>query len=236
MLSSVCRPLLAALALVSLSACADEASVKRTLEARFGGIKVESVTRTPYLGLYEVVIGEEILYTDERAAYVFNGSIIETVSRRNLTEERQQKLSVIDFSQLPLDLAIKQVRGSGKRVVAVFSDPFCPFCRRLDQSLAQMENVTVYTFLYPILRENESPQMATRIWCSPDRAKAYYDFTLNNKQPPPAGSCSAPVARWIALGQKLGVRATPVSFVPNGQRIVGARVPELQKLMEESGK
>ncbi|MBI4293761.1 MAG: DsbC family protein [Betaproteobacteria bacterium] len=228
--------LLAALVLVSGRAFADENSVKRAIEARLGGIKVDSVTRTQYLGLYEVLIGEDIVYTDERVTYIFNGAIIDANTRRNLTEERLQKLSTIKFDQLPLDLAIKRVRGNGKRVVAVFSDPFCPYCRRLDQSLAQMDGVTIYTFLYPILRENESRQMATRIWCSSDRAKAYYEFMLENKQPSAAANCSAPVERWIALGQKLGVRATPVSFVPNGQRIVGARFPELQKLMDESVK
>ena len=222
--------------LLAAQVFADDASVKRAVEARFGGIKVDSVTRTPYLGLYEVLIGGEIVYTDERVTYLFNGSIIEARSRRNLTEERLQKLSSVNFDDLPLELAIKQVRGSGKRSVAVFSDPFCPFCKRLDQSLMQMDDVTVYTFLYPILRENESPQMATRIWCAPDRAKAYYDLMLNNRQPAAAGNCSAPVDRWIALGQKLGVRATPVSIVASGQRVVGARADELKKLIDESVK
>lgn len=236
MLLRVGCSLLAALVLLSARAFADENSVKRAVEARLGGIKVDSVTRTQYLGLYEVLIGDDIVYTDERVNYIFNGAIIEASTRRNLTEERLQKLSTIKFDQLPLELAIKRVRGNGKRVVAVFSDPFCPFCRRLDQSLAQMDGVTIYTFLYPILRQDESPQMSTRIWCSSDRAKAYYEFMLENKQPPAASNCKAPVERWIALGQKLGVRATPVSFVPNGQRIVGARFPELQKLMDESAK
>jgi thiol:disulfide interchange protein DsbC len=228
--------LFAALLLVAAQLRADEASVKRAVEARFGGIKVDSVTRTPYLGLYEVLIGGEIVYTDERVGYIFNGSIIEARSRRNLTEERLQKLTAINFDDLPLDLAIKQVRGSGKRVVAVFSDPFCPYCKRLDQSLVQMEDLTVYTFLYPILRKDESPQMATRIWCAGDRAKAYYDFMLNNRQPAQAGNCSAPVDRWIALGNKLGVSATPVSIVSNGQRVLGARAEELKKLIDESVK
>ena len=228
--------LLAALSLAASQVQADEASVKRAVEARFGGIKVDAVTRTPYLGLYEVLIGGELVYTDERVGYIFNGSIIEARSQRNLTEERLQKLSVVKFDELPLELAIKQVRGSGKRVIAVFSDPFCPYCRRLDQSLVQIDDLTVYTFLYPILRENESPQMATRIWCAGDRAKAYYDFMLNNRQPAPAGKCSAPVDRWIELWQKLGVRATPVSFVSNGQRIVGARTEDLKKLIDESVK
>jgi len=218
------------------TASADEASVKRAVEARFAGVRVENVAKTPYFGLYELLVGDEILYTDEKVTYLFNGSIIDTKTRRNLTDERLQKLSVIKFDDLPLDIAVKQVRGNGKRVVAVFSDPFCPFCRRLDQGLAQMQDTTIYTFLYPILRKDESPQMSTRIWCSPDRAKAYYDFMLNGKEPGAAGDCKAPVDKWLALGQKLGIRATPVSFVPNGQRIVGARVEELQKLMSETAR
>jgi len=221
---------------VMATARADEASVKRAVEARFGGVKVESVSKTPYFGLYELLVGDEILYTDEKVTYLFNGSIIDTKTRRNLTEERLQKLSAIKFDDLPLDIAIKQVRGNGKRVVAVFSDPFCPYCRRLDQGLAQLQDTTVYTFLYPILRKDESPQMSARIWCSVDRAKAYYDLMLNNKEPGAAGDCKAPVEKWLALGQKLAIRATPVSFVTNGQRVVGARLDELQKLMTESAK
>ena len=157
--------------------------MKRAVEARFGGVKVENIVKSPYFGLYEVLVGDEIIYTDEKVNYIFNGSVIDAKTRRNLTEERLQKLSIIKFDDLPLDIAIKQVRGNGKRVVAVFSDPFCPFCRRLDQSLSKMQDATVYTFLYPILRPEQSPQMAVRIWCAPDRAKAYYDLMLNNKEP-----------------------------------------------------
>lgn len=221
---------------VTATAHADEASVKRLIESRFGGIKVESVLKTPYFGLYELLVGDEIIYTDEKVNYIFNGSVVDTRTRRNLTEERQQKLATIKFDDLPLDIAIKQVRGNGKRVVAIFADPFCPYCRRLDQGLAQVQDATIYTFLYPIIRKEESPQMAARIWCSADRARAYYEFMLNNKEPGTASDCKAPLDRWLALGQKLGIRATPVSFVPNGQRIVGARVEDLQKLMSETAK
>ena len=224
------------LLVVTAAALADEASVKRLIESRFGGIKVESVVKTPYFGLYELLVGDEIIYTDEKVNYIFNGSVVDAKTRRNLTEERQQKLATIKFDELPLEIAIKQVRGNGKRVVAVFSDPFCPYCRRLDQGLAQVQDATIYTFLYPIIRKDESPLMSARIWCSADRAKAYYDFMLNNKEPGAASDCKAPLDRWLALGQKLGIRATPVSFVPNGQRIVGARVDDLQKLMSESAR
>ena len=218
----------------SAAAFADEASVRRGVETRLGGVKVDSVVKTPYLDLYEVVIGDDIVYTDEKVNYIFNGSVIDAKTRRNLTEERQQKLATIKFADLPLDLAIKQVRGSGKRTVAIFSDPNCPYCRTLDRALMREENITIYTFLYPILRA-DSPDKARAIWCAPDRAKAYYDLMLNGKDPAVAAGCSAPLDKWLSLGQKIGVRATPTSFATNGQRVLGARPEELVKLIDEVG-
>ena len=213
------------------NALADDNSVKRAFEARFAGLRVESVAKTPFNGLYELVIGDEIVYTDERATFVINGSVIDARTKRNFTEERLQKLGTIKFDTLPLELAIKTVRGNGKRVVAIFADPYCPYCKALDQAMQQLDNVTVYTFLYPILREVESPKMARQIWCAPDRSKAYFDFMLNNKPPALSVECDAPIEKWRALGQRLGVRATPTSFVPSGQRVLGACVEELQKAM-----
>lgn len=214
------------------AAHADEASVKRGVETRLGGIKADSVTKTPYAGLYEVVVGESILYTDEKVNFIFRGEIIDARSQQNYTEERQRKLSTISFGDLPLDIAIKQVRGSGKRVVAIFADPFCPYCKNLDRALMREDDITIYTFLYPILRP-ESPDKSRAIWCAPDRAKAYYEFMLNGREPA-TPSCSAPVEKWLALGQKLGVRATPTSFTANGQRIMGARPDELVKMIAEA--
>ena len=228
-------PALLLAAAFATTALADEASVKRGVEARFDGIKVDSVTRTSYAGLYEIVVGETLFYVDEQVSFLFKGDIIDARSQKNLTEERQQKLTAIKFEDLPLDLAIKQVRGSGKRVVAIFSDPFCPYCKSLDRALLRQDDITIYTFLFPILRP-ESPDKSRAIWCSPDRAKAYYDFMLNGRDPAVAPSCNAPVDKWLALGKKIGVRATPTSFTTNGERILGARPEELVKLMGETKK
>jgi thiol:disulfide interchange protein DsbC len=217
----------------SLAAFADEVSVKKDLESRFTGLKVDSVAKTPYGGLYEIVVGDDILYTDEKVSFVVRGEIIDARTQRNVTEERQQRLSVIKFEDLPLELAIKQVRGGGKRVLAIFADPFCPYCRALDKALLHEDDITIYTFLYPILRP-ESPAKARSIWCAPDRAKAYYEFMLSGKEPQPKAGCSAPVEKWLALGRKIGVRATPTSFTAGGQRITGARPQELVKLMNEA--
>jgi len=217
------------------AAFADEASVKRAVEARFADLKVSGVAKMPYLGLYEVVIGDEIVYTDEKVNYIFNGSVIDARTRRNLTEDRQLKLSAIKFEDLPLELAIKQVRGSGKRVVAIFSDPNCPYCKSLDRALLSESDITIYTFLYPILRA-DSTEKSRAIWCSPDRAKAYIDLMLSGREPAPIADCNAPVDKWLALGRKAGVKATPTSFTTKGQRILGARSEELVKLMAEAAK
>jgi len=225
-------PILFLAATFSAAALADEASVRRGVEARFAGVKVDSVTRTPYAGLYEIVVGETIFYTDEKVSYLFKGEIIDARSQRNFTEERQQRLSAIKFEDLPLELAIKQVRGSGKRVVAIFADPFCPYCKSLDRALLREDDITIYTFLFPILRP-ESADKSRAIWCAPDRAKAYYDFMLNGRDPALAAACDAPVDKWLALGRRVGVKATPTSFTTGGQRILGARPDELVKLMDE---
>lgn len=217
------------------TALADEASVKRGVEARFAGIKINSVAKTPYSGLYEVVAGDTIFYADEKVNFVFRGEIIDARSQKNVTEERQQKLSAIKFEDLPLEIAIKQVRGSGKRVVAIFSDPYCPYCKTLDRALMREDDITIYTFLFPIIRP-ESADKSRSIWCAPDRAKAYYDFMLNGRDTASAGNCSAPVDKWLALGQRFGVRATPTSFTASGQRIMGARPEELVKLIDEARK
>lgn len=218
------------------SAAGPEENIRRTVEARFG-LKVESVRRAPFLGLYELVLAgdeREIAYTDVAAAFLFSGNVYDLQSRRNLTQDRLDRLSAIRFDELPLDLAIKQVRGNGKRQLAVFSDPFCPYCKQLDQNMAVLDDVTIYTFMYPILRKDESPEMAARIWCSPDRARAYLDLMLRNRPPGPrAQSCTAPVDKWLALGERLRIRATPVSYAGNGMRVVGSRFEEVQRVLEE---
>ncbi|MBM3346087.1 MAG: DsbC family protein [Betaproteobacteria bacterium] len=243
--SAIFQAFAAALAALTLcltagngQALAQEAQIKRTIEGRYG-VKVEGVTRTPYAGLYEVVVaGDErsIIYADEKASFLFSGQVVDIRTRRNRTQERLDKLAVIKFDELPLDIAIRQVRGNGRRVVAMFSDPYCGFCKQLDQQLVKMDDVTIYTFLYPILRKEESPEISARIWCAPDRAKAYIDLMVHNRQPPKVAGCTAPVDKWLALGEKLNVRATPVSYVASGARIVGARFDELQRAMDEASK
>jgi len=226
--------MLAALVLASaaLSASADEASVRRAVEARFGGVKVDSVTKTPYSGLYEVVIGDEIIYTDEKVGYVFTGNIIDANTRRNLTEERQQKLQTIKFEELPLDQAIKTVRGNGKRVMVIFADPRCGFCKQFEQNLYKLSDVTIYTMLYPVIAP-DSAEISRNIWCAKDPSRAWLDAMLKGVFPA-AKSCDTPLDKNLALGKRLRVSGTPTTFLPSGQRIVGARFPELVQAIGES--
>jgi thiol:disulfide interchange protein DsbC len=222
------------LAFTALVASADEAAVKRAVEARFGGLKVESVAKTPYSGLYEVVIGDEIIYTDEKVEYIFNGSIIDANTRRNLTEERQQKLLTIKFDELPLGQAIKTVRGNGKRVLVVFADPRCPFCKQFEQNLYQLTDVTIYTMLYPVIAP-DSPEISRNIWCAKDPSRAWLDTMLKGVFPAPK-SCATPLEKNLALGKRLRVTGTPTTFLPNGQRIVGARFADLVQQLDANYK
>ncbi|MGC2520522.1 MAG: DsbC family protein [Burkholderiales bacterium] len=223
-------------ATLSAAAFADEASVKRAVEARFGNIKVDSVAKTPYFGLYEVVIGEKLIYTDDKVNYIVDGSIVDARTRQDLTEVRMQKLSAIKFEDLPLDSAIKTVRGTGKRVFATFEDPNCPYCKRLWNDMAKLDNVTIYTFLYPIL-SLDSVSKAKAIWCAKDRSRAWVDHMLNGSvQASAAEECENPIEKNLALGRKLRVTGTPTMFFTNGQRLVGARPEELAKLIGESTK
>ena len=222
------------LAAAALSASADEASVKRAVEARFGGVKVDSVTKTPYSGLYEVVIGDEIIYTDEKVGYVFTGNIIDANTRRNLTEERQQKLQTIKFEELPLDQAIKTVRGNGKRVMVIFADPRCGFCKQFEQNLYKLSDVTIYTMLYPVIAP-DSAEISRNIWCAKDPSRAWLDAMLKGVFPA-GNSCDTPLDKNLALGKRLRVSGTPTTFLPSGQRIVGARFPELVQALGENAK
>jgi thiol:disulfide interchange protein DsbC len=227
------------LLLVSLGASADEAAIRKAVQAKFPNAKVQTVTKLPYLGLYEVIISNEILYADENFDYIiYEGSIIETKTDRNLTEERKRKLSMIPFEELPLDLAFKRVKGKGERKMAVFTDPDCPFCKRIEGDLAKIDNVTIYMFLYPIesLHPNAADK-AKRIWCSSDRVKAWDDFMVRGVAPAAAPTCDTPVEELIQYGSKKGINATPTLVFANGDRVPGAiSAQQIEKLLGASKK
>jgi len=212
-----------------------EAIIKRTLESRMGGIKVESVAKTPYLGLYEVRLDGEIIYTDEKMNYIFNGSIIDSKTMQNITEKRMRELTAIKWENLPLDAAVKTVRGNGKRLLAIFSDPNCPYCKRFEKDLAKVDDVTIYTFLYPILSQ-DSRDKSTAVWCAADKTRAWNDLMLNGTVPA-AARCDTPIESNLALGHKYRVTGTPTLFFANGERVPGAiQAEQIEKLLAQNAK
>ena len=219
MIKNLIARALVALLLAAGAAHADEAKIRQAVEAAVGA-KPEAVRKTNILGLYEVVVGGEILYTDEKVNYIITGNIIDAKKRINLTQERLNKLSAINFADLPLELAVKTVKGDGKRVFATFEDPNCGYCKKLAKDMAGMNNVTIYTFLLPIL-SRDSADKSRAVWCAPDRAKAWSDLMVNGIVPA-AGTCDAPNEKVLALAQKYNIRGTPTLFFTNGERIPGA--------------
>ncbi len=220
---------MAAAALFALTAVtasaqtAQEAAIRKMVESRLGeGVKVDSITKTPYSGLYEVRIGSDIVYTDAKAEYLFVGRVIDAKTMQDYTKARVDEISKIKFSELPFESALKMVKGDGKRVIAVFEDPNCGYCKRFRQTLNEMDNVTVYTFMYNILSE-DSAVKSKNIWCSADRMKAWDDWMLNGKAAPQAPeSCTSPNEKIFALGRKMKITGTPTVFFKDGTRIPGA--------------
>src|SRR5574343_1597831 len=207
---------------VSSFAVADEVDVRKGMEARLG-TKVESVTKAGFLGLYEVYADGNIFYTDDKVTAIMVGAqLIDAKSMKNVTEERMRKLTAIKFNELPLDRAIKQVRGDGKRVLATFEDPNCGYCKRLARDLQKLDNVTIYTFLYPILSE-DSVRKSKQIWCSPDRTKAWNDWMVEGKAPSGREDCdTSAVTKNQEFGRKLTISGTPTMFFADGERVPGA--------------
>ncbi len=221
------RILVIALLLQVLPALAQgvEDKIKKLLQQRLGeGTQVESVAKTPYNGLYEVRVGNEIIYSDAEAKYVFIGRILDTETSRDLTQARLDEINRIRFADLPLDLAIKSVKGTGKRVIAVFEDPNCGYCKRFRKTLADTKDITIYTFLYPILSD-DSRTKVKNVLCSSDKSKVWDDWMLNGKAPaagPESCNPNATVDKVVDLGKKLKVTGTPTIFFTDGSRVPGA--------------
>jgi len=215
----------ACLTLLALAACAQsnqDAEVKKGVEAKLGeNFKVDEVRKTDYMGLYEVRSGNRLLYTDPQVKYLFVGNVIDAASHQNLTKTRLDEMNKIAFADLPLDKALKSVKGDGSRVIAVFSDPNCGYCKQFEKTLDGMNNITVYTFMYNILSK-DSDTKATNVWCSADRNKTWHDWMVDGKVPPKVADCPTPNRDVFELGRRLNVTGTPMIVLKDGSRIPGA--------------
>ena len=228
--------LLAAAALgLALTASAQESAIRKTLAERIPQLeKIDEVRTTPMTGLYEVRTGTDVFYTDAKGNFLIQGELIDTKARRNLTEDRIAKLSAVDFSALPLKDAFVTVRGDGKRQLVVFADPNCGYCKRFERDLQKIDNVTVHTFLYPILSP-DSAEKSNNVWCAKDRTAAWDDWMLRDKTPASASCDTAALQRNLAFGKKHKITGTPTLILSDGSRVPGAiAAADLEKRLTDA--
>lgn len=231
--------LLKPIVLLSLLACslgaafAQEAAIRKNLAERLPSFaRIEEVSKTPMNGLYEIrVNGSDIFYTDGEGNFLIQGNLIDTKAKRNLTEERIEKLSAIDFDALPFKDAFTVVRGNGKRKLAVFEDPNCGYCKRFEHDLQKVNDVTIHTFLVPILSP-DSAEKSRNIWCAKDKGKAWLDWMIRD-QPAAKASCdTTALERNLDFGKKHKITGTPTVFFADGSRVPGAiSAQQVEKLL-----
>lgn len=226
--------------MLATTAWADETTLKKTIEATYPKVKIQNISKTPYAGLYEVFLDGQIIYTDDSFNFlIVEGRLVDPKNRRDLTAERMDELTRVDFASLPLDKAIKVVKGNGSRKLVIFSDPDCPYCKKLEQKdLVGITDVTIYTFLYPL--ESLHPDAANKsrtIWCATDRSKAWQEWILNGRLPKGTVSCDTPIDEVAELGSKLGITSTPTLIFANGKRLLGAYpAKEIERVMGSARK
>lgn len=222
----------------SFSALADEAAVRAMIEEKLQGERIQSIQKAPWGDLYEVVVrgpdGAHIYYVDGEAKVVIAGQAIDAQTGRNLTEARQRELDKVKWASLPFQWAITSKRGTGRRKIAILSDPNCPYCKRFEEDLAKLDDITVHILPWAVVKP-ESIRQAKAVWCSNDRVKAWNDLMLRGIEPQAPTDCDNPVDELIAFGRKLGANSTPTWFLENGERHSGALpLEDIRKLLDEA--
>lgn len=204
----------------------DAEAIKAALRKKFPDAPIEGVRKVPYGNLFEVTGGGEILYTDANTTFlIVGGQLIDARTRENMTELRMRQVNAIKFDTLPLESAIKITRGTGARKIAIFEDPNCGYCKRIERELAAVPDLTVYVFLYPILSP-DSTEKAKQVWCSPDRQKAWLDLMLKDTRPTAVSTCDNPIEKVLAFGQARRINATPTIVFEDGDRVAGMLAPD----------
>lgn len=236
--------ILRALAGAALLACtalafADEAAVRRMVEDKLRGTgQLEGVQKMPFGDLYEVIVrtpeGPRVYYVDSAATVIIAGKVFDAKTGRDLTEERERKLNAVKWESLPLQWAITSVRGTGRRKIAILSDPNCPYCKRLEEDLAKLDDITIHILPYAIIRP-ESVRQAKAAWCSKDRAKAWNDLMFRRIEPLVASDCDTPVEKLVQYGRSIGANSTPTWFLETGERYSGALpLEQVRRLLDEA--
>ena len=238
-MTTIVRLLGATLLVCASVAAADEAAVRRLVEDKLRGSgQVDGVQKMPFGELYEVVVrtpdGPAIYYVDSEATVIIAGKVFDAKTGRNLTEERERKLTAIKWESLPLQWAITSVRGTGRRKIAILSDPNCPYCKRLEEGLAKLDDITVHILPYAIIRP-ESVRQAKAVWCSKDRVKAWNELMFRRIEPRPESDCDTPVEKLVQFGRSIGAQATPTWFLESGDRFSGAMpIDQVRRLLDDA--
>lgn len=223
----------------SFAALADEAAVRRMVQDKLrAGGQIESVQKAPWGDLYEVVVrgadGPLVYYVDSGATVIFAGQVIDAKTGRNLTQERQRKLSAVKWESLPFQWAITSVRGTGRRKIAILSDPNCPYCKRFEEDLAKLDDITVHILPWAVVKP-ESVRQAKAVWCSKARVKAWNNLMFRRIEPQASTDCDNPIEKLIEYGHKLGANSTPTWFLTTGERHSGAMpLEQVRKLLDQA--
>jgi thiol:disulfide interchange protein DsbC len=214
----------------------DSDRIKAELKRKLPEAPVDSVSNVPYGSLYEVIVGGDIFYTDDKVSFLVAGSIIDLASKTNVTEARMRQMNAIKWDALPFDQAIKIVRGNGSRKIAMFEDPNCGYCKRFERDLQGVNDLTVYVFLYPILSP-DSLVKSKAVWCAPDRAKMWLDHMVRDTAIEGPTACATPIDKLLAFGKDKRITGTPTIIFENGERVPGAiPIAEFEKKLAEIAK
>lgn len=211
---------------LGMAACqAGDTEIRQAVQTLAPGSQVTQINKTGVKGMMEVTIdgdqGPMVVYADEEGQFLLVGDMLDVKNKRNLTKERMDKLTEVKWDSLPLKDAIKVVKGNGQRKLAVFSDPDCPYCKKAEAEFAKLDNVTIYTFLYPLAFHKDAARKSRLVWCSKDPSQAWQDLMLKGKVPEGKDTCDNPIEQNLALGARLRVEGTPAMILANGKRIPG---------------
>lgn len=225
--------ILALFSLTSSLSFANVDSVRENIKKQYPNLKISNIQKTEMQGLYSANLDQQIIYVGEDGQHMFVGSMIRLKDQKNLTKDLVLGQNSIDWNQLPLKDAIKTVKGSGQHVLAVFSDPNCPYCKQLEPELDKLKDVTIYTFIYPL--KPQSIVVSRQVWCAPNQSYSWKKLIQQGVRPTVA-SCANPIDRNLELGKRLGFNGTPTLIFANGFKLVGARsAEEIQAVWKELG-
>lgn len=229
------RTLVLALAsFISTLSLANVDTIKTNLTKQHPNLKIENIQATEMKGIYSGSMDGQVVYVGEDTQHILIGSMFRLSDQKNLTKDLMLKQNSIDWKKLPLQDAVKMVRGNGKRQIAVFSDPNCPYCKQLETELSKLNDVTIYTFIYPI--KTQSIAVSKQVFCEKDPALAWSNLIAKGIQPSSKKTCANPIERNLSLGKSLALNGTPAIIFSNGFKVMGAYpAQEIEKMWQELG-